>query len=161
VIRGLPFDEHDRLVAMGQRNVPAAGAPATPNADPQAVGSLAPQNYVDVAAQQQVFESIAAIAGAAVTLRGAGAGAGGSRAERVPAGFFGVLRAQPVMGRAFTVHNEVDGQHRVAVISDALWRRRFGADPTLVGRKLRTDDGDYEVVGIMGPDFQYPVSVPR
>ena len=71
VLRGLPFEEHDRLVAVGQRQPP--GPRPDPNRDPQAVSSIAPQNYVDWAAQQQVFESIAAIAGGSFTLREPGA----------------------------------------------------------------------------------------
>src|ERR1043165_6724130 len=63
VIRGLPFDEHDRLVAVGQRQRPSPTDKPNPNVDPLALSSMAPQNYNDLAAQQQVFESIAAIAG--------------------------------------------------------------------------------------------------
>ncbi len=161
VIRGLPFDEHDRLVAMGQRTVPKPGAPISPTADPQAVGSFAPQNYLDVSAQQQVFEAVAAVAGGAATLREPGAEPEEIRTQRVTSAFFAVLREQPLMGRAFTTENEVDGQHQVAVISDGLWRRRFGADPNIIGRRIPLDAGAFEVVGVMAPDFQYPVSIPR
>src|SRR5215204_1089713 len=70
VLRGLPFDEHDRLVAVGERQLPRPGdAARSANTDPAAVSSSAPQNYADWAAQQQVFESMAAIAGGAFTLR--------------------------------------------------------------------------------------------
>ncbi len=71
VLRGLPFDEHDRLVAVGERRPP--GANPDPNRDPASVSSAAPQNYLDWAAQQQVFESMAAIAGGSFTLREPGA----------------------------------------------------------------------------------------
>jgi putative ABC transport system permease protein len=79
----------------------------------------------------------------------------------VTAGFFSVLRVSPVIGRAFTAENEVDGRHRVSVLSDALWRRRFGADPGIIGRTIPLEGGTYEVVGIMPPDFQYPVGAVR
>src|SRR5687768_8341244 len=134
VLRGLPFDEHDRLPALGERRPP--GPRPDPNRDPNAVGSSAPQNYMDWAAQQQVFESMAAIAGGAFTLREAGAEPEDLPAQRVTAGFFNVLRVQPALGRAFRQENETDGNHRVAVISDALWRRRFSADPGIVGRTI-------------------------
>ena len=159
VLRGLPFDEHDRLVAVGERRAP--GPNPDPNRDPQALGSAAPQNYMDWAAQQQVFESIAAIAGGAFTLREPGAEPEDLRAQRVTAGFFDVLRVHPVMGRAFAADNEVDGRHRVAVLSDWLWRRRFGGDPTIVGRTIPLEGGSYEVAGIMPPDFQYPIGAIR
>ena len=162
VLRGLPFDEHDRLVAIGERSAPRPGASnPTPNPDPAAVSSAAPQNYLDWAAQQQVFESIAAIAGGAFTLREAGAEPEEIRSQRVTAGFFDVLREQPVMGRAFTAEHEVDGRHRVAVLGDGLWRRRFGADPAIVGKTIPLEGGAYEVIGVMGPDFAYPIGAVR
>jgi putative ABC transport system permease protein len=159
VLRGLPFDEHDRLVAVGERRSP--GPNPDPNRDPNAISSIAPQNYADWIAQQQVFESMAAVAGGAVTLREPGAEPEDLRAQRVTAGFFDVLRARPAFGRAFTADNEVDGRHRVVVLSDGLWRRRFGGDPAVVGRTIPLEGGAYEVVGIMPADFQYPVGVLR
>jgi predicted permease len=159
VLRGLPFDEHDRLVAVGERRPP--GPFADLSRDPQMVLATSPQNYADWVAQQQVFDSIAAIAGGAFTLREGGAEPEDLRAQRVTAPFFDVLRVKPALGRAFTADNEVDGRHRVAVLSDGLWRRRFGGDPSLVGRVIPLEGGSYEVVGVMPADFQYPVGATR
>jgi putative ABC transport system permease protein len=156
VLRGLPFDEHDRLVAVGERR-----PNNDPLRDPRSLLSVAPQNYLDWAAQQQVFDSMAAIAGAAFTLKDPGMEPEDLRAQRVTSSFFDVLRAHPAIGRAFTTDNEVDGRHLVAVLSDGLWRRRFGADPSVVGRTISLDASSYEVVGIMPPDFAYPVGVIR
>jgi putative ABC transport system permease protein len=160
VLRGLPFDEHDRLVAVGQRSAPM-GQVSQPNTDPMAVSSSAPQNYRDWAAQQQVFESMAAIAGGAITLREPNAEPEEIRAQRVTADFFRVLRVAPVMGGVFTADQEIDGQHRVAVLSDALWRRRFGGNPAIVGTTIPLEGGAYTVLGVMGPEFAYPVGSPR
>ncbi|CAN5693702.1 ABC transporter permease [soil metagenome] len=154
-LRGLPFDEHDRLVAVGERRPP--GPKPDPSRDPLSLSSAAPQNYHDWAAQQQVFESIAAIAGGAFTLREPGSEPEDLRVQRVTAGFFDVLRVRPVYGRAFTGENEVEGRDRVVVLSDGLWRRRFGADPNIVGRTIPLEGAAYEVAGVMPADFQYPV----
>ena len=123
VLRGLPFDEYDRLVAVGERVPP--GRMIDPTRDPDAVMSAAPQNYMDWKAEQQVFESMAAIAGGSMTLREPGAEPEDLRVQRVTADFFAVLRVHPAIGRSFTDANEVDGRHRVAVRSDGLGRR-FG-----------------------------------
>ena len=155
VLRGLPFDQHDRLVAVGERRSP--GPNPDPNRDPNSISSIAPQNYADWLTQQQVFESIAAIAGGAVTLREPGAEPEDLRAQRVTAGFFDVLRVRPAFGRAFTADNEVDGRQKVFVLSDGFWRRRFAGDPGIVGRTIPLEGGAYEVVGVMPADFQYPV----
>ena len=159
VLRGLPFDEHDRLVAVGERRPPGPFHDRT--GDPQAISSAAPQNYMDWAAQQQVFEAMAAFASGSFTLREPGGEPEDLRAQRVTAGFFDVLRVRPAIGRAFTADNEIDGRHQVAVISDALWRRRFGGNPEIVGKTLPVEGGSFEIAGIMPPDFGYPVGAVR
>ncbi len=155
VLRALPFDEHDRLVAVGERRSP--GRNPDPNRDPLSIVSIAPQNYMDWVAQQQVFESIAATLGGAATLREPGAEPEDLRVQRVTASFFEVLRVRPAIGRAFTPENEADGRNRVVILSDGLWRRRFGAEPGIVGRTIPLEGGSYEVVGVMAPEFQCPV----
>src|SRR5687767_7411505 len=161
VLRGLPFDEHDRLVAVGERRKPNPDFPRPPNQDPQALSSSAPQNYVDWAARQQVFESMAAIAGGSLVLRQPGTEAEELRNQRVNASFFEVLREQPMIGRLFTKEHEVEGNHKIAVLSYGLWTRRFGSDPAIVGTTIAIEGGPYEVAGVMGPEFQYPVGAAR
>ena len=139
VLRALPFDEHDRLVAVGERRPP--GSASVINArEPDALGFIAPQNYMDWAAEQRVFESMAAIASGWLTLREPGVEPESLVPQRVTAQFFDVLRVRPALGRAFTAENEIDGRDRVAVLSDALWRRHFGGDPRILGRSILLDD---------------------
>ena len=172
VLRGLPFDEHDRLVAVGERRAVADGQPRAldPDRDPQQLFNVAPQNYLDWARQQQVFESMAAIASGWMTLREPGVEPESLVPQLVTAGFFEVLRVTPAIGRAFSSDNEIAGRERVAVLSDGLWRRRFGADPQIIGRtiplealegdRVASEDG-YEVIGVMPPEFTYPVGAAR
>ncbi len=154
VLRALPFDEHDRLVAVGERR-------SVPNdSEPDRLAAIAPQNYMDWAAQQDVFESMAAVAGVGggtITLHEPATAPEDLRALRVTAGFFDVLRTWPAMGRTFTADNEIDGQHRVAILSDGLWRRRFGAAPDIVGRTMPLDGETYTVIGVMPRGVTYPV----
>ncbi len=159
VLRGLPFDEHDRLVAVGERRPPPAEP--DPSRDPSALTSVAPQNYLDWAAQQDVFESFAATAGAGYTLYEPGSGPEDLRALRATADFFKVLRIAPVIGRPFTVENEVEGRNHVVVLSDSLWRRRFGGDPGVIGQTIPLEGNRYEVIGVLPPDVTYPVGAAR
>jgi putative ABC transport system permease protein len=77
-------------------------------------------------------------------------------AARVSAGFFDVLGAPAALGRTFTPDEYGGGGAQVTVLSDALWRRRFGADPSVVGRSIRLADESYQVVGVMSPRFLFP-----
>ena len=67
---------------------------------------------------------------------------------QVSSGFFDALGMRPALGRGFVRDDETFGRHRVAVLSDALWKRRFGADPTVVGRSITIDGEPYQVIGI-------------
>ena len=197
-LRDLPFDEPDRLVAVGERAIPAKGPgpapipaagkggpspspePRAPSpqggpkgstgpqmpasllaTDPDALRRLQPQNYLDWMAQQQSFESIAAIAGGEYTLSLPGAAPESIVAQRVTASFFDVLRIRPAVGRAFTVDNEVDGHHRLVILTDQFWRRRLNASPTIVGQTLSMEGGVYEVIGVLAPDVTYPIGASR
>jgi putative ABC transport system permease protein len=161
VLRGLPFDEHDRLVAVGERRPPNPDIPQDPNRDPLALLSAAPQNYTDWAERQDVFDSMAAVAGAMFALREPGTEAEELRGQRVTASFFDVLRQRPALGPGFTADNETEGRDRVVVLSHGLWTRRFGSDPAVVGKMIPIEGGPYEVLGVMPPDFAYPVGAVR
>ncbi len=184
VLRPLPFDEPDRLVAVGERSTPTKGGPVpagvgkpvpagvgkAPPArmpwsldagDPQALARVQPQNYLDWTVQQQVFESLAAIADGEFTLQMPGAAPEDVVALRVTASFFDVLRIRPAIGRVFTADSEVEGQHRVAIVSDAFWRQRLGASPDVVGRTIALEGATYEVLGVMPREVTYPVGALR
>jgi len=167
-LRGLPFQDQDRLVALGERSTRPVQSSVR---DPDALGWVSPQNYQDWAAEQRVFESMAAIASGWFTLRRPGVEPESVVPQRVTSGFFDVLHVHPSLGRAFTAENEVAGRERVAVLSDAAWRRWFGADPQIVGRLIpledleggqaATESGGYEIIGVMPPGFAYPVASTR
>jgi putative ABC transport system permease protein len=167
VLRGLPFDEAERLVAVGQRN---ASRVPDPTRDPQQLNIVAPQNYLDWVAQQQVFESIAAVGSGWMTLRQPGVEPESLVPQLVTADFFTVVRARPAIGRTFSAANEAAGAERVAVLSNGLWQRRFGGDPGIIGRTIPLEtleggrdatEAGYEVVGVMPPGFTYPVGAAR
>jgi putative ABC transport system permease protein len=67
----------------------------------------------------------------------------------VSASFFPLLAATPFLGRAILPEDDQRGAGKVAVLSHSSWVRRFGADPAIVGRQLRFDDGAYTIVGVM------------
>jgi putative ABC transport system permease protein len=81
--------------------------------------------------------------------------------EQVPGflvspGYFSLLNVTPVLGREFIESEGVPGQHRRVVLGHALWTRRFGGDPAIVGKMVRFDGEPHEVVGIAPPGFNTP-----
>ncbi len=76
-------------------------------------------------------------------------------ASNVTASFFEVLRTPPRLGRSFTAEEDRPGAAPVIVLSDGLWRSRFGAEPAVVGRVVEIDGESVEVVGVMPPGFSF------
>jgi predicted permease len=71
--------------------------------------------------------------------------------------YFSILGARPALGRVFsTTEDDHPGIAEVVIISDALWARRFGRSPDVLGRSLRIDDDSFRVVGVMPPSFRHP-----
>jgi len=135
VLRPLPFSEPERLVFL--RTATSKG-PA----------SFSVGNFVDVDARVAAYEALAAKQNATMTLE-EGDVPERLAAARVTHDYFEVLRTPPLRGRVFTFEEDEAGQPPVVVVSERLWRRRFGADQSLVGRTLRLDGMPHEVVGVM------------
>jgi predicted permease len=177
-LRPLPFPEPGRIVAVGVRADPAVGggggtqrSGSAPRGGPQPVGtmpgarppdadaliSITPQDYLDWADHQRVFESMAAVidTGDYVVER-PNAELELVKGQRVTASFFAVLRAWPILGAAFEARHEVTGSDRVAVMSHRFWQRHFSGDPNAVGRALVLNDESYTIVGVMPAGFAYP-----
>jgi len=74
----------------------------------------------------------------------------------VSSGLFDALGVQPALGRGFVRDDETQGRHRVVVIGDGLWKRRFGGDPAIVGKGVTVDGEPYQVIGVAPPRFDFP-----
>ena len=73
------------------------------------------------------------------------------------ADLFDVLGVRPLLGRTFEAGEDQPGRGRVAVVSHAFWRQRFGGDPTAVGRTVTVNGQSVLVVGVMPPGFRFPL----
>jgi putative ABC transport system permease protein len=148
VLRDLPYDQPDRLVAL-RMTEPRVG-PALAN-----VGAA---DYFDWRRRQQVFEDIALTRPVgSFNLTGAGEPER-LQGARTTASLFSVLRARPLIGRTFTEAEQLDPARaaHLAVLSHGLWQRRFGGDPSIVGRTIQLGGQPHQVLGVMGPEFRYP-----
>jgi len=148
LLEPLPYPDPDRIVLVRESN-PGLGFPTF---------SVASQNFLDWRQQSRSFTALAAMDSASVSLTGRGEPQK-LRAETVSADFwqvFGVARLPGGVGRVFTAAEDTPANRRVAVLADGFWRRRFGADPAIVGRSLTLDGESYTVVGVAPPRFEFP-----
>lgn len=145
LFKPLPYPQPDRLVLLWLRGI---GRP-----DNTTIASM--PNFVDWQSNSRSFSAMAAYAWMNYNLSGT------AEPEQVPgirvsAALFPVLGVEPRLGRAFTAEEEALGRDRVVVISDNLWRRRFGGDPGMVGKSIRVDGEQRTLIGVMPPGFQFP-----
>jgi putative ABC transport system permease protein len=153
VLRGLPFDEHDRLAVVLEHDTKR---PATFGG-----GTTTPQMYLDWRNMQESFEALAAVGGAGFRLRNEAGEPADARGQAVSSEFFPVLRVSPILGRPFTKDDEIRERHRVAILSYGFWQRHFGGDPGVVGRTIELNEEPWEIVGVLPRDFSYPVGSNR
>jgi predicted permease len=117
-------------------------------------GAMAAPDFYTYRAQNRTFDYLEAFYSSPLNLTGV------ADPQRVPtlivsSGFFSALGVQPSHGRAFVSQDEEWGSHRVAMLTDGLWRQRFGGDPSTVGRRLMLNGEPYVIVGILPPKFSF------
>jgi putative ABC transport system permease protein len=151
VLRGLPFDEHDRLVVVQDydQKRPAFG------------GTTTPQTYLDWRQRQEVFQHLAALTVWNPWTRNDRGEPHETRGYRVSTEFFDTLRVRPIIGRGFTADDEVEGRHRVVIISNGFWQERFGASADVLDAALELNEEPWRIVGVLPPGFSYPVGSSR
>ena len=145
LLRPLPYAHADRLVRIWSA-MPAQGYPRS--------GSSLP-DYRAWRSANHSFEEMGASHNTIYNLTGA------ERPERLlatrmTASMWRVLRPEPLLGTVFSSDAEQWGRHRVAVLSEGLWTRRFGRDASILGRTLHLNREPFTVIGILPRAFQYP-----
>jgi hypothetical protein len=140
LLQPLPYAHPEQLVTLYQ-------------SWPQfATGSLSYMNFKDWRKDNTTFSSMALTRGYAYTLTGAGEPER-LQARLVTADFFEVFGVQPAAGRSFLESEDVKGAAPVAMIGSSMWHRKFGGDPSVVGRSLTLDDTTYTIVGVVPATF--------
>jgi putative ABC transport system permease protein len=146
LLRPLPYPDPDRLFMVYQ----------TLQQDPAQNTGVSYPNYLDWTEQNQVFDSIAAARGNSLALSGQGEPTY-IQTGSVTSNYFDVLRVRPLLGRNLRSSDDALDANPVAVMSETLWRARFGADPALVGRTVTLDQHPITVVGIVPAYFHSSV----
>jgi putative ABC transport system permease protein len=146
LLRPLPYNDPSRLVTIWEES---------PERDMfQMPVSLA--NVHDWIDQNTTFEQIAAYTFAELNLTEVGEPAR-LLTVRSSANLFSLVGAQPILGRGFLPEEDKEGANRVVVLSNGVWRSRFGSDPQVIGRSLTLNNQSHTVIGVMPPGVQFPV----
>ena len=141
LLRPLPFRDPDRLALLIERT----------SQFPTQTTSW--QNFVDWRDQTSSFGAVAAMRSLTMTLTGIG-DPDRIAAKMATAPLLPMLGVAPAVGRAFTADDDRAGAAGVVLVSDALWHRRFGGTPDVVGRTVTLDNQPYTVIGVLPPGFQ-------
>ncbi len=142
LLRPLPYQDPARLVMLWQSNPSGQG------------NDLSAADFEDWRDRTHSFQQIAALTGVSFNVTD------GDRPERlngmrVSSAFFSTLGVAPALGRVFPTGEEQPGAERSVILSDALWKRRFGADPSVIGKIIHLDRRAYVIAGVMPPSFEF------
>ncbi|MBI2396453.1 MAG: ABC transporter permease [Xanthomonadales bacterium] len=145
VLRPMPFPEPERLVQIGR--VDEFGD--------EGLGAINSQDFLDLRAGLSQFEAVEGFYQATMNL------AEGARVERhegvfVSGGLFALLGQQAALGRTVAPADDTPAAGVRVVLSDRVWRERFGADAGVIGRAVRLNAQPAEVIGVMPPGFAFP-----
>ena len=147
LLRPLPFKDPSRLVWATERFQVTHGAATVISPD-----------FMAWKDRNHVFAEIGAFnetVGANLTAAGEPARV---RVTGVTAGLFPMLGVEPICGRTFLPPEGMQAQRHVALLSEALWRSRFGSDPRILGKSVRLDDDTFTLVGVMPANLRYPAA---
>ncbi len=144
LLNPLPYPNPDRIVVLYEK---------VPNFDK---GSISYPNFLDWQRINRTFSAIAAYRPAGFSLMGMGEPEH-LHGEMVSSGFFEILGVRPVVGRTFTKEEDRRGVNPPAMISEGLWRRKFGATPGIVGQRLILDGVGRTIIGVVPSDFRLRV----
>ncbi len=148
LLRPLPYRDPDRLVSLWEQNTEKGWHK----------NWVSGADYLDWKNQARAFQSMGAYSDfiSGMTLTGEGEPAY-LRSGKVAGGLFDVLGVQAQLGRTFREGETWQTGSPGVVLSDAVWRAHFGADPAIVGRSITLDGRPYEVLGVLPRSFRFPV----
>ena len=150
LLRGLPFDEADHILAVGAYD--------KKRPEPPRPGSMAAPAYFELRKAQRSFEDLAACyqLDGDVTLLGPDGIPLRYEGARLTSNILSLLRTAPIRGRGFTEADTQPGAEKVVLIGESVWTSQFLGDPDVVGRVIRVNGEPTMIVGVMPASFGFP-----
>lgn len=146
VLRPLSYDGSDRIVTLWETNRDRR----------ETHNEVSPGNFISWEERSASFSSMGLAEPHGVALAGEDGGPESFPTWNVTEKFFGALGVRPILGPGFSHEHFVSGGPAAIMISHSLWQRRFGGDPSVVGRAIEVDESTATVVGILPPWLEYP-----
>jgi predicted permease len=143
LLRPLPYPQAERVVYLSE------WSPDVPDL------SIALANFYDWQRMNTVFDSMVAYRAENMNLVGSGPPQR-LAVRQVTAGLFPTLGVEPVLGRELTAEDDKPGAESVVLLSDSMWARNFGRDPSVLGRRLSLDGESYTVIGVLPSSHFHP-----
>jgi len=149
LLRPMPFEQPDRLLQVWH-TPPQKSFPGMPTF------AVSPANFLDWRDQNHSFDGMSAYGFGRYTLTGTGHPEA-IRMVAATVGLFSILHAQPLLGRGFLDGEDEPGHEHVVVLSYGIWRSHFAGNPDVVGKNIQLNGQAFAVVGVMGPEFDFPI----
>jgi putative ABC transport system permease protein len=146
LVRPLPYPDADRLIAIYGENT-VRGYTGV---------NISYPDYVSWRDDNRAFSAIGIWTWDTQTLSDDASEAERVSGSEIATNLFQLLGVRPARGRLFLPGEDVEGANRVVILSDALWKRRYAADTTIVGKTIMANGRSLTVVGIMQPGFNFP-----
>ncbi|HEV8204462.1 MAG TPA: ABC transporter permease, partial [Pyrinomonadaceae bacterium] len=147
VFKPLPFDDLDQLIVLNERNAQSG----------RQLRAMSVGDFMDLRKDSKSYESLSAYEQNDFYLTGM-TDPVKIEGTRASANVFHMLGVTAAMGRVFLPDEEQPGHEGVVILSDRLWRQNFGSDPNILGRGIFVNDKEHVVIGVMPPDFDYPIT---
>src|SRR5438034_19523 len=143
LLRGLPFDEPDRIIALG-----------TTDARNRQLG-VSRLDFVDWCEASHSFSGLSLMQPASINISEEGRAPERFQGQYHSANLFKAIGARPIIGRDFLPEDDNPGSAAVVIISNGIWKNRYGSDPSIIGRVIKVNSVAATIVGVMAPDMKF------
>jgi putative ABC transport system permease protein len=146
LIRGLPFDNPDRIMSLGARDARGRNR------------GLSYLEFQDWRREIKTFSGIAAFNGSTMNVSDEGRPPERFQGPYISANAFRLIGERPVVGRDFLPEDDLPGATPVVLLGNGIWKNRYGSDPSVIGRTIKVNEQPVTVIGIMPEGFKFPVT---
>jgi predicted permease len=145
LIRGLPFDEPDRIVSVSTRDGRSR------------VRGVSFKDYEDWRRSARSFTGLAAFGNTIMNLSDRGRAPERYNGPYITANAFRLIGQRPILGRDFSPADDRVGAPGVVILGNGVWKTRYGSDPSIIGRTIKVDEIPCTVIGVMPDGFRFPI----